>query len=80
MPYPHTCLYHQPPNRGDVLPGALDLVKVPMVAIVGLNSLVLLEKSGKDGGKNLFGGPLSSGVRTLNLDRSPPQMSTTPSL
>ncbi len=41
---------------------ALDLVRVPMVAVVGLNFLILVEEVGKDEIKNLDVWPLVGGL------------------
>ncbi len=74
VPCPHPCLHCQL-GRGAVIEWALDLVGVPTVAVIGLNSLVPLEKVGKDGIKILDVRPLASGVRTLNPDKvSPPDV------
>ena len=77
VPRPHPCLHRQLLGRGDVVDGALDLVGVPTVAVIGLDSFVPLEEVGEDGIKNLDVRLLASGVRTLNPDKAnPPDVDT----
>ncbi len=72
MPRPHPCLHRQLLGRVNVIEWALYLVGVPTVAIICLDSFVLLEEIGEDGIKNLDVRPLASGVWTLNPDEVPP--------
>ncbi len=72
MPCPHPRLNHQLLGEGVVVQWALDLVRVPMVANVGLNSLLPLKEVGKNGIKNLDVWPLAGRVWTLNPDEVPP--------
>ena len=50
----------------DVVLGALDLVGVPAVAVVGLDALAGLEEVREDGVKYLDVGPLTGGVGSLD--------------
>ena len=75
MPSPHPCLHCQLLGRGDVVEGALYLVGVPTVAIIGLDAFIPLEEVGEDGIKNLDVRPFAGGIRTLNPDEvSPPDV------
>ncbi len=49
-----------------VVLGALDLVRVSAVAVVGLDAFVWLEEVRQTGGKDLDVGPRPGGVRTLD--------------
>jgi hypothetical protein len=77
----HPCLHFQPLGVDDVILGALDLVGVPTVAMVGLNSLVPLEEVGDIGEDMvlivLMSGhlPVGYGIRAFNPDKPPLQMS-----
>jgi hypothetical protein len=68
MPCPHPCLNCQLLGVDDVILWAINLVGVPAVAVVGLNSLVSLKEVGKEGIENIDAQLLASGVRALNPD------------
>ncbi len=60
---PDVALHLEVLNRVDVIFGALDLVHVPVVAIVGLNTFVWLEEVRQTGGEDLDVRPCPSRVR-----------------
>ena len=72
MPRPHPCLHRQLLGRANVIEGALYLVGVPTVAVIGLNAFISLKEVGKDGIKNLDVRPLAGRVWTLNPDKVTP--------
>jgi hypothetical protein len=63
---PDLHLHHQLLGRGDVIIGALDLVSMPAIAIVGLNVIIPLNEVGEDSIKNLEVWPRANWVQTLN--------------
>ncbi len=58
--------------QGDVIVWALNLVGVPAVAVISLDTFISLEEVGEDGIKNLDVRPLAYGVQSLNPDKVPP--------
>ena len=60
----------------DVVLGALDLVRVSAVAVVGLNAFARLEEVREAGGEDLDVRTRTGGVRALDPDEFPIRMST----
>ncbi len=73
MPGPHPALHCQNLHRIRVVCWALDLVRVPAVADVGLHALARLKEVGEDFVENNNIGVLARGVRTLDPHQVPPQ-------
>jgi hypothetical protein len=53
-------------NGVDIILGALDLVRVPMVAVISLDAFVWLKEVRQTGGEDLDVGPHPGGVRALD--------------
>jgi hypothetical protein len=66
MMRPDAALHLKVLDGVDVVLGALDLVRVPAVAIVGLDAFVWLEEVRQTGGKDLDVGPHPGKVRALD--------------
>ena len=65
MTRPDAALHLEVLNGVDVVLGALDLVRMPAVAVVGLDAFVWLEEVRQTGGEDLDVGPRPGGVRAL---------------
>jgi hypothetical protein len=63
---PDAALHLQVLDGVDIILGALDLVCVPVVAVVGLDAFVWLKEVCQTGGEDLDVGPRPSGVRALD--------------
>jgi hypothetical protein len=63
---PDAALHLEVLNGVDVVLGALNLVRVPAVAVVGLDALVWLKEVRQTGGEDLDVGPRPGGVRDLD--------------
>jgi hypothetical protein len=73
MPRPHPALHPQIFRRICIICWALDLVRVPAVAVVGLHALAGLKEAGEDFVENNYIGVLTRRVRTLDPHQAPPQ-------
>ncbi len=63
---PDVALHLEVLNGVDVVLGALDLVRVPAVAVVGLDAFLWLKEVHQTGGEDLDVGPRPGGVQTLD--------------
>ncbi len=63
---PDVALHLEVLDRVDVVLGALDLVRVPVVAVVGLNTFVWLKEVHQTGGEDLDVRPCPGRVRALD--------------
>ncbi len=68
MTRPNATLHLEVLDRVDVIFGALDLVRVSAVAVVGLNAFARLEEVREARGEDLDVGPRTGRVRALDSD------------